>query len=927
MALAEVYNSGFQTDKAAGQVGDGWIDITGGGSVSTGQLHVRNAILDPNNMSVSHKFWLFQRPDTEATNHNKFVSDVYVNNGVEFGIWLRLTNGISTTECSGLLIRFRASAGFTGLYAVYYEKGVYKLDVGGSQITPILPVNALYKIEAEISGSNPVTLSVILRDASNNIKHQFTSSLTTINCPDIQGVGTIGLCAWDAVTYPMTFDNMSIYQDDQPVAPSAPAIVLHPEPDYVVSDTSALYLAIKDMPEQTWLKVSGGNTASSQFTPPAKRVQGFAGYGDAQASTLSAWSCLAVLENKMIAWGEGHANGIDNFILYFDFNDCLWKRGSLPTNTIQVTGTAVNECVTTDNGASPVASHCYQNTRPLKKLNRVFTGGGAGFNSGAAIRRSSDGSFTAASMVTTGPYLLDPALMDANNVGSTGNYGVDPADPYSGCWQNRDWPVNIPSQARPAQNFASGVACSTVINGEDVVFMSIMNDGLYKWTVKSATNLTTDTITKIGANPNIAIQGVAAYDDYTKKFIRTGTSSDTYNYYYWNTGLAESASRTILPVNRFTNGTGGRMPVSSMPYSGMTFNPHNNEIAVTYGGNLVYMLKQPRHGVQWELVIDNPGATTGPGGSLDNDLGAFGSSGGILGKWNYSLEYRVYVLLKDATLGDVWVYKPRGWVDPTAFQATDTITVSQFSNKYTNAIAGYALYSASTAEGLATAAIAATITAEEAAFSHPRATSGKNYYTVKAFDIGGVLYSSASNFVESAAPPITLISIEDNAAGSDVLSATITLSILDTATGADAFTGGTVINLTDAGVGADSLSVAVSVAMLENSTGSDAINSYLSVNIADAAVSVDALTNTVSVTLTDNGSGNDAITITASLTFADNAEGVDSLVLQNQLAISDSASGLDVVVASERSNVMISNVVVTLQQRKVTFKLIQQDPS
>ncbi len=54
---------------------------------------------------------------------------------------------------------------------------------------------------------------------------------------------------------------------------------------------------------------------------------------------------------------------------------------------------------------------------------------------------------------------------------------------------------------------------------------------------------------------------------------------------------------------------------------------------------------------------------------------------GIMGKWHYAPFYDVFVGLEDANEGQIWIYKPAGWVQPNPpGNALPTVTITSPAN-------------------------------------------------------------------------------------------------------------------------------------------------------------------------------------------------------------------------------------------------------
>lgn len=436
--------------------------------------------------------------------------------------------------------------------------------------------------------------------------------------------------------------------------------------DPLRSDNPLLQI-IQHMPEKTWVKANQ-NTFSSVWTPQKYRVVDGEGYFANISGIIRAWSSFAWDSNRgnLIIYGGGHANYGGNDVYTWKSSTLQWERSSLPTQIEPIPGLPSNYWNTVDNGATPLSTHTYDNNVFLPKLDRFLTFGGAVFNTGGAYNRLLDDN----SVVMTGPYLFDPNRADGNKVGGADGTGSDPTTLGGNMWKNRDIFIKINA---PKVGFGSGMAVQTEEDGKDVIYvlgMSGADNMLYRYQINDINDPTKDTWTTVGGINNLAIQGTGAYDPVNKIFIRTGYPSTPYPwggvspeypFIFWdlNNPGPNNPTQFLYP----TNETNGVLLFKDLPGTGMDFDSITNRFYLWAGGNYVYSLSEPDGINGWRLAIDNPGISAGPGaGGLANDPGE--SSGGILGKWHYASDFGVFVGLKNPDDGEIWIYKPEGWVSP-----------------------------------------------------------------------------------------------------------------------------------------------------------------------------------------------------------------------------------------------------------------------
>ena len=97
---------------------------------------------------------------------------------------------------------------------------------------------------------------------------------------------------------------------------------------------------------------------------------------------------------------------------------------------------------------------------------------------------------------------------------------------------------------------------------------------------------------------------------------------------------------------------------------GLDYDPLRDRFLLWGGGNQVWELDDPNGAVSasgWTIKLDTL-AGAGPG--------AQDASGGVLGKWHYAEKLDAYIALRDINGGEVWVYKPTGWVNPVPEPST-----------------------------------------------------------------------------------------------------------------------------------------------------------------------------------------------------------------------------------------------------------------
>ncbi len=422
--------------------------------------------------------------------------------------------------------------------------------------------------------------------------------------------------------------------------------------------SSELANLVSTMQAGSWLKANV-NSFSSVWTPYNDRVLPGSSYGSNFRSIINAWSGFAwdSTRGDLIIYGGGHANYAGNEVYTWHSDNLQWERASLPTQVTMYQNGSTYSFVTVDNGASPQSSHTYDNNIYLPTLDRFLTFGGYVFsNPGFPYNKyDSNGNLT-----LTGPYLFDPSKADGNKVGGATGTGVNSATVGGNMWQNRDIYSNLPNVDLPI-NFANGIADVTQINGKDVVYVVANKQGvngnfLYQYVINDLNDPTLDSWSVIGTphSSTYAYQGSGAYDPVNNIFVRTGSDASL-PFLFWdldNAG-ANNAEQSFV----VTDDTGGAFAFTSLAGMGMEYDPVGKRFLLWGSGNAVYSLSHEgaNLGEGWVLALDSVLPQAGPGGVLADN---FTENGGVLGKWDYARDLGVFIGLKNADNGDIWVYKP-----------------------------------------------------------------------------------------------------------------------------------------------------------------------------------------------------------------------------------------------------------------------------
>jgi hypothetical protein len=356
----------------------------------------------------------------------------------------------------------------------------------------------------------------------------------------------------------------------------------------------------------------------------------------------------------LILYGGGHASTAGNDVYRWRGSSQRWERSSLPSKVVGVgVGPLYNPIDGPDN--APASAHTYKNNVYLEVADRLLTFGGAAFNTGGNfLKQRADGSLT-----PTGPYLWDPAKADGSKVGGTNGSGFDPSVLGGQMWQNRDTWVN--GLGPQPTIYVSGAAAYAKENGKDVVYLSAGQGGgsqkhLFRYTINNLATPTTDVWERIGINFYSAFsdQGVVAYDPVRKIYVRTGNGTRPFGYWDLNQP-GESLDAPFTPAV-----LSGTYDFANSRNCGMEFDPVRSLFFIWCGGAQVWSMKAPVGALSptgWQIGPELSAGVVAPG-PID-------TTGGVLGKWRYAPDLDAYMALKNQNDGEVWIYKPRAWQDPT----------------------------------------------------------------------------------------------------------------------------------------------------------------------------------------------------------------------------------------------------------------------
>lgn len=414
---------------------------------------------------------------------------------------------------------------------------------------------------------------------------------------------------------------------------------------------------IRSMGENTWRRINL-NTFASVAQPLALKPACTSMVG--HAAIINAWGAFAYDSQRgdMLTFGGGHADYCGNDVYRFRLSSMRWERAGI-SSQMAVYQKAANEqwaLPAEGLGYSPATAHMYDGLTYIPVADRmVYFGYGTPSFAGTGAPP-----LTAALQPHTGPWFFDPSRADANKaVGSNGS-AVDPAVPGGYMWQNREYSSNHPGAYVPPgygpQTASSDTVCE---NGKDVVYMrtsgaSGVSSGLVKYVVNDVADPRGDLLYQVGAESNHMSQADMAVD--TRRAVAVMTGDGARRFAFWD--LATSGPGNWMHGVATVDDQSGGFNLGAN--AGMDYDPMRDRFVMWDGESGV-----------WELRLPNTKPTPVTGWSVRKLLTVGGptgvllsGSGGANGKWKYAHGLDVFLGMREAPNGDVWIYKPAGWVDP-----------------------------------------------------------------------------------------------------------------------------------------------------------------------------------------------------------------------------------------------------------------------
>lgn len=421
-------------------------------------------------------------------------------------------------------------------------------------------------------------------------------------------------------------------------------------------DLEQLISILRSTPENGWVRVNN-NQMQEVWTPTGLLVS------SNKASDSNPWDPRNIIHaysgfawdsrrGDLILYGGGHANYAGNDVYRWQATTLDWERMSLPSDVLTL---GSYPWLTVDGpDASPPSSHTYDSNIYLPIADRFLTFGGPIFGEGEPFSiEDTDGTYR-----FTGPYFFDPARADGTKVGGKTGSHSQWDNPYLGViggemWENRDVPKNLPGAFFP-RHFVEGSTGYKQENGKDVVFVHGAYTVLSKYTINDVDDPTQDYWEHIGQGVGWG-PGIGAYYPPHDLYVRISPSL----FSYWDLSTAGPTNSNVAFVPNGPSLDNASLGGYGLGDYGMDYDPPRNRFLLWGSGGDVYALYPPPvvspHG--WNLEKLENSITPTP----DNGPGV-----GIYGKWKYIAQIDAFITVQDRFAGNIWIYKPENWTEPTS---------------------------------------------------------------------------------------------------------------------------------------------------------------------------------------------------------------------------------------------------------------------
>jgi Bacterial Ig domain/Putative Ig domain len=427
-------------------------------------------------------------------------------------------------------------------------------------------------------------------------------------------------------------------------------------------ELGSLATIVAGMAEGEWRKVNL-NSYSSVWTPVDLRVL-YLGGALPPDRIIMAWSGFGWDSSRglLFLYGGGHANYRGNDTYIWRASTQRWERASLPSEMVVQPLGPVNAI---DGAANaPASAHTYDTTTYLPLLDRmVVFGGAADSNGGHFLTQDSPTSTTVRS---TGPYFFDTSRAHPDKVGGTTGSHVKRVAPYpeivgGNMWSNREsWLNASATSIPPYESMVNSCTGYAQEGGRDVVYLRT-GYNIYRYQAGDLDNPASDRWSRAGRYwyGGSGDTGTCGYDP-VRKLLVSNYESFTQPFIFWNMATQGPMNLDTLVTPADPNGEFMPLVASraiDLRYCGMEYDPPRGKFKIWCGDGRVWTLTPPNtpSATGWSIARERTPVDPVPSESVGT---------GILGKWKYIPNFDVFMGLADPVQGNIWIYKPVGWVNP-----------------------------------------------------------------------------------------------------------------------------------------------------------------------------------------------------------------------------------------------------------------------
>lgn len=480
----------------------------------------------------------------------------------------------------------------------------------------------------------------------------------------------------------------------------------------------------------TWVRLNaaGDTFIAHQVPNAAKALYPAVGGPQHSSKILLAWSSMYWDDSRgcLVAWGGGHANTNENSVYYWDAATRQWAIGFYPSATREFFnsgGSNVYSRPVDTVFSAPTSAHTFGGMGFAPTLNRGVIFPAANHTNSLSANYMLDDASADPNYSLFGPnwvrwlglYTLDMAQAGTGKVGGT--TGSNPDNAAAGgsdragaqAWQVRDWGLDHPTSAAMVANFGLHQATGLDVVQESALdtlyFTAANNSGvphrLYRIQLNGS-DYRNDVLEQVGAGNFTTgaasiISTICVGHNLSRRIVM-GPGTYVYPIQCWDLTSPGSSNTPInVPVANIS-GTGVTRLIASLSVEGGGSTQNNGPWAqpgnIHSGGSTgVGCLYDPGRGtmIVASFLGDVIEITPPASGSLSTgwtatlladasassrpptnaELQALGGSTrnptNVGGKWKRAPSLGgAYLYLTDAYDGQVWAFKPAGWIDPRA---------------------------------------------------------------------------------------------------------------------------------------------------------------------------------------------------------------------------------------------------------------------